>query len=134
MKISEYTKNYTDGRPVTVRNILSEVREFAIEVLRWDKEKMSEEFEDVFHFVQLWMYRKFNLDGEIWKITRHSVKKFIDRKSVWNKIYAHVGLPENISGYVGNYKKVEKVIAHLGRFGISKELAVSVHDKIVLGI
>jgi hypothetical protein len=57
----------------------------------------------------------------------------MDRKLIWNEIYAHVGLPENISGYVGNYKKVEKVVRHLRGFGISGEKAEKAYKKVVLG-
>lgn len=132
MKISEYTKNYTDGRPVTLRNIFSEINELIVEFVRMNKDGIKEEFEDVFHFLQLWSYSRFNIDGEIWKITKNSVRKFIDRKQVWNRIYVLVGLPENISGYVGNYKKIEKVVNHLQRFGIAKEKAEEVYEAVVL--
>lgn len=42
-----------------------------------DKTKIGEELEDVFHFLQLWLYWRFGLDGEIWKMTKNSVKKFM---------------------------------------------------------
>ena len=132
MNIAQYTKEYTDGRSVIFKDILSEVNEFFVEVIKLNKDGVKEEFEDVLHFVQLWLYSRFGINGEIWGITKHSVKKFIDRKLVWNKIYAYIGLPLNISGYVGNYNKIHKVINHLQKFGISKEKAEEVYAKIVL--
>ncbi len=131
MKISEYTKEYTAGKPITFYNVIMEANELIVEIvnIRWDG--MKEEFEDVFHFLQLWLYSKFGVDGEIWKITKHSVKKFMDRKLIWNKIYVFVGLSENISGFVGNYKKIEKVVNHLQKFGIDRTKAEEAYGKIV---
>lgn len=97
--------------------------------MKWDG--IKEEFEDVFHFLQLWLYSRFGMDGEIWKITKNSVRKFMDRKLVWNRLYVSVGLPKNISGYVGNYKKMEKVVNQLQKFGIEKEKAEEAYRKIV---
>jgi hypothetical protein len=132
MKISEYVRDYTDhARPITTRNIFSEIKELIEEVIKMNKDGIVEEFGDVFHFLQLWLHAKFGLNGEIWPVTNLSVKKFMDRKTVWNKIYVHVGLPENISGYVGNYNKLEKVVAHLGRLGVGREQSASAYDKIV---
>lgn len=132
MRIGEYTKHYTSGEPIRFRSVLSEVKEFLQDLVRWNVEGMKEEFEDVLHFVQLWLYSRFGIDGEIWYATRHSVKKFMDRKEVWRRIYAFVGLPEDISCYVGNYNKVAKVVTHLGKFGVSKERAEEAHRRIVL--
>jgi hypothetical protein len=132
MKISEYVKNYTSGDPVFFHHVILEVKELIVEVTKRNYEGIKEEFEDVFHFLQLWLFWRFKLDGEIWKITKHSVKKFMDRKLVWNKIYVSVSLPENISGYVGNYKKLEKVINHLQRFGIDRKAAIKAHNEIVI--
>ena len=131
MKISGYVRSYTSGERVTLREIFSEINELAAEIVKAREEGIHEEFEDVFHFLQLWLYWRFGLDQEIWKITRHSVQKFIDRKQVWNKIYACVGLPQNISGYVGNYKKIEKVISHLQKFGIDRERSEKAYREIV---
>jgi hypothetical protein len=132
MIIGDYVKEYTSGDRIKFKHILSEVYEFFVEVWKLDKKGMAEEFEDVFHFVQLWLYWRFGLNREIWKITRHSVDKFMGRKAVWNKIYVHVGLTENVSGFVGNYNKVHKVVNHLNKFGISKEKAEEAHQKIIL--
>lgn len=132
MKISQYIKEYTAGKPIKFNNVISEIKELIVEVVRMNKDEIKEEFEDVFHFLQLWLYWRFGMDGEIWKITNNSVKKFMDRKLVWNRIYASVGLSENISGYVGNYKKMEKVVNHLQKFGIDKEKAEEAHRKVVL--
>lgn len=132
MIIGDYIKEYTNGDRVKFIHILAECKEFIDDVLRLNKKGMCEEFEDALHFLQLWLYWRFGLNGKIWKVTQHSVAKFMARKVVWNKIYAHVGLPENVSGFVGNYKKVHKVINHLHKFGIDKDKAEDAHKKIVL--
>lgn len=131
MKISQYIKEYTAGKPITLRNVFSEINELILEIIKIKKGGIKEEFEDVFHFLQLWLYWRFSTDGEIWKMTKKSVRKFMDRKQVWNKIYAYVGLPQNTSGYVGNYKKMQKVVSHLQKFGIDKEKAEEAYKKIV---
>lgn len=131
MKISQYVKEYTTGERVLFKDIISEAKELVVEVVKMHKGRIGEEFEDVFHFMQLWLYWQFSVDGDIWKITQHSVQKFMERKKVWNAIYVFVGLPENISGYVGNYKKVEKVINHLQKFGVKKEQAEEAYKRIV---
>ena len=132
MKISEYTKEYTAGKPITFRNMITEINELIAEITKMNRDGIKEEFEDVFHFLQLWLYCRFGVNGEIWKITKNSVRKFMDRKKIWNRIYVFVGLPENISGYVGNYKKIEKVMNHLQKFGIDKGRAEEAYKKIVL--
>jgi len=132
MKISEYIKEYTSDGSIFFREVLWEVKELIIEILKLNKDGVKEEFEDVFHFLQMWLYCKFGIDGEIWKITKNSVKKFINRKLILNKIYVYSGLKENISGYVGNYKKVQKVINQLQKFDINEIKAVEAYEKIVL--
>jgi len=133
MQISQYIKEYTCGKRIFFIDVISEMIEFLVEVIKFNKTGIKEEFEDVLHFLQLWLYYRFGLDGEIWRITRNSVKKFMDRKLVWNKIYTFVGLPENVSGYVGNYNKIKKVVNHLQKFDISREKAEAAFNKIVLG-
>lgn len=132
MKISEYTKDYTSGQPVVFREVVAEMKEMMAEIFTLNWHGIKEEFEDVFHFLQLWLYSRFGVDGEIWTITRHSVNKFMTRKAVWNRIYRAVGLPENISGYVGNYHKIDKVINQLQKFGIKKEKAEEAYREVVL--
>lgn len=132
MNIKEYVKDYTSGERIKIKHILSEVQEFFEALFKWDLKGIHEEFEDVFHFIQLWLYWRFGLNGEIWGITRHSADKFMARRAVWRKIYLFVGLPENISNFVGNYKKIEKVIKHLNKFGVTKEKAETAYKEIVL--
>jgi len=131
MKISQYINEYTDKSKITFKDFLEEVKELFVEILKFNWPGIKEEFGDVFHFLQLWLHWRFGLDGQPWKISQHSVNKFMARKEVWNKIYQMVGLEKNISGYVGNYNKVEKVIKHLSNFGIDEQTAKSVYKKIV---
>lgn len=131
MKINQYIKEYTDGKSIGFHCVVMEANELIVEILRINWDGIKEEFEDLFHFLQLWLYWRFGIDGETWKITRHSVKKFMDRKFVWNKIYVSVGLAENISGYAGNYKKIEKVVSQLQKFGVGREKAEEAYKEIV---
>jgi len=132
MKISKYVENYTSGNRITFKHVLDEINEFMHEVIKFNKEGINEEFQDIFHFLQLWLYWRFGLDSKIWKITQDSVNKFISRRKVWEKIYEYVGLDKNISKFCGNYKKEEKVIKHLAEFNISKEKSSDAYKKIVL--
>jgi len=133
MKVSQYVKEYTNGKPIILRNVFSEIRELIAEIVKMSKEGIKEEFEDVLHFFQLWFFWRFGLNGEIWKSTKNSTKKFMDRKPIWNKIYLEAGLSENVSNFCGNCMKVHKVVNHLQKFGISKEKAEEAHKKVVLG-
>lgn len=133
MKISEYIKRYTAGRRICFSDVLREIKEFFIEIFKFNKAGIIEEFQDVLHFIQLWLYWRFKINGEIWIISKKSIAKFMERRPVWQKIYEFVGLDKNISGYVGNYNKVDKVINHLSKFGINKDKAVEAYKKIVLG-
>ena len=132
MKIKRYIENYTDGNKIRFREVLDEVKEFFIELFRFNRIEMKEELEDVFHFLQLWFYWRFGVNGEVWGITKNSVNKFIKRKKVWQEIYVFSGLNKNISGFCGNCNKIEKVINHLSKFGIGKEKASEVYKLIVL--
>jgi hypothetical protein len=131
MKISQYVKEYTSGKRIPFHGVAMEINELIVEIFEMRWKGIKEEFEDVLHFIQLWLYWGFGIDGEIWKITRHSVKKFMDRKLIWNRIYASAGLPENISGYVGNYKKIEKVVSQLKKFGIKRKEAEEIYREII---
>ncbi|MFA6177628.1 MAG: hypothetical protein WC694_01905 [Candidatus Paceibacterota bacterium] len=132
MKISEYVKEYSNGERITFRELLGEVRELVVEIIKLNKKGIQEEFEDVLHFLQLWLYWRFGINGKIWRITKNSVAKFINRKPVWGEIYLSVGLPKNVSNFCGNCKKVHKVVNHLQKFNISKEKAEEAHRKIIL--
>lgn len=132
MKICKYIENYTAGNHITLKHVFDEVNEFIHEVVNLNKIGASEELQDVFHFLQLWLYWRFRIDGEIWKITKDSVNKFMQRRKVWEIIYTYVGLDKNISKFCGNYKREEKVIKHLAEFNISKEKAITAYREIVL--
>jgi hypothetical protein len=133
MRIKEYIKEYTAGRGICFLDVLREIKEWFIELFKFNKQGIKEEFQDVLHFLQLWLYCRFGINGEPWKIARKSVAKFMDRKKVWQEIYGFVGLDKDISGYVGNYNKADKVIKHLSQFGISKEKAKEVYGEIISG-
>ena len=131
MNIKNYIANYTSGNRIDFDKVLDEVKEFAVEVVKLNKQGIAEEFGDIMHFLQLWLYWKFGVNGKIWKICQASVNKFMGRKKVWQKIYKEVGLNKDISNFCGNYKKEEKVIRHLSNFGISKVKAQKAFEKVV---
>lgn len=132
MHISEYVQKYTSRKRIRFIHVLSEFREFLWEVLKMNREGISEEFQDTLHMTQLWLYWRFKLNGEIWEITKSSVEKFINRTEVWKEMYRYVGLPRDISGYCGNYTKSYKVVRHLKNFGISGEKSLEAYRKVVL--
>lgn len=123
MTIKEYVDAYTSKDPVRFREIWAEVKEFAVEVVKGNKVGMKEEWGDVVHFSQLWLYWRFGVNGILWKGSLGSIKKFMDRLTVWQKLYVHVGLDPHVSNFCGNYAKVEKVVKQLGKFGVSEERA-----------
>ncbi len=131
MNIKTYIKNYTSGNRITFDKVIDEIKEFLQELVRLNKQGMKEEFGDIMHFLQLWLYWKFGINGKLWKITQSSVNKFMDRKKVWQKIYKEVGLKTNISNFCGNYNKMEKVIKQLSNFDISKQKAQKTYRKVV---
>ena len=131
MKVSWYVVNYTSGKRITFTRIIDEVKELMEEIKKGNKEGIHEETQDVFHFLQLWLYWQFKIDGDIWKITQDSVNKFMARRKVWEKIYEFVGLDKNVSKFCGNYEREYKVIKHLSEFGISESKAKLAFEKIV---
>ena len=132
MHISDYIKAYTSGERVHFKEITGEVKEFLYEVLHWNSSAMREEWQDVLHFTQLWLYWRFKIDGEVWQCTMHSVQKFMDRVQVWRKLYVAAGLDPMISNFAGNYAKLPKVIKQLGKFGVSEQKATEAYTTIVL--
>ena len=132
MKISEYVKEYTSGRRFVFTDVLEECRELLVEVFKLNRAGIMEEAGDVVHFLQIWLYWRFGLDGELWKITNGSTTKIMNRISTWREVYKFVGLPINVSNYGGNYKRREKVILQLQRFGIDEKMAEQAYEKIVL--
>lgn len=132
MKIGEYIKKYTLGKRIRFIDFVNEIKEFLAEIVKFNIEGIKEEFGDVFHFLQLWLYWRIGLNNEIWLLSKSSVDKFIARRKVWEKLYAFVGLDKDVSKYCGNYKREEKVISHLGSFGISKDKAIKAFNKIVV--
>lgn len=133
MKISKYVKEYTSGKYVPFKGILSEIGEVGQAIGDFNLNEIKEEIGDVFHFIQLWLFWRFGINGELWKITKGSTDKFMARRKAWVKLYEHVGLDKDVSHFCGNYKKIEKVIKHLGEFGISEKRAREAYAVIVDG-
>lgn len=131
MLISQYIKEYTAGNGIYFKDVWGEIKELFVEIFRFNPEGIKEEFGDVFHFLQLYLYSQYKIDGKIWKLTQGSVDKFIGRKKVWQELYEFVGLDKNISGYVGNYKRKHKVIDQLEKFGIKPDKAQSAYRAVV---
>ncbi|PIY63296.1 hypothetical protein COY93_00650 [Candidatus Uhrbacteria bacterium CG_4_10_14_0_8_um_filter_58_22] len=121
MKISQYVREFTSNERILPRHIWAEVKEWLVEVWHRNPAGMKEEFGDVFHFLQLWLFWRFRLDGELWPSTRGSTDKFMNRLKTWRRLYAAVGLPEDISNFCGNCSKLEKVVLQLGRFGVDRQ-------------
>ncbi len=134
MKIKDYIEQYTandTGCPIIFKNILEEVWELIEVLIKLKKKKIKEEFSDVLHVFQIWLYNKFGLNGNIWKLSQYSVDKCMKRIVVWRKIYDCVGLDKNISNFSGNYKKLHKVEKQFSRFGICKKEAKKAYKEIV---
>lgn len=131
MTIEKYIKEYTNGDRVRFTRIWDEFVEMLEEVIQLNWPEIEEEFQDVTHFVQLWLYWRFGVNGEIWKMTKGSVQKFMNRRKVWRQIYKFVGLPQDISNFCGNYQKQVKVTKQLAKFGISKEKAEKAYEAVV---
>mgnify|MGYP001304296959 CR=1 FL=1 len=131
MLISEYIQKYTSRKRIHFAHVLSEIRELFWEILKMNKEGIAEEFQDVVHMMQLWVYWRFKINGEIWGWSKKSVTKFINRTETWQEMYEYLGLPRDISGYCGNYQKSFKVVKHLKDFGISEERALEAYNSIV---
>lgn len=131
MKISEYVKKYSQ-RGIPFWWVWGEFKEFIAEVVKWNKKGMAEEWQDFLLGLQGWLWNDFKIDGEIWRACKNSAKKFADREVVWQEIYKYVGLKDLNPGFMGNYKRLEKIVNHLSEFGIDKNKAEEAYQKIVL--
>jgi len=129
--IKAFFEEYTNNEKVTFRSVIDEGNELLLEILKFNKKGVFEEYQDVFLFIQLWLYCKFGINQKLWSLSKDSTNKFIKRKAVWKQIYKYVGLKEDISNYCGNYNKIEKVIKQLSIFGISKQKAQKAYEKVV---
>jgi hypothetical protein len=52
MQIKEYVKKYTAGRGIYFSDVLREIGEFFIEVFKFNRKGIGEEFQDVLHFLR----------------------------------------------------------------------------------
>ena len=132
MRISIYVKEYTSGKRVRLKDVLAEFFEMIRETLIFNPAGVKEEFQDTVHFLQLWLFWRFGVEGELWKITLGSTEKFMKRREVWREIYRYVGLPERVSNYVGNYTREKKVISQLQDFGVDEYRAREAYKNVVL--
>ncbi len=132
MKIDQYVQEYTHAERVKFLRIFVEVGELFEAIFRFDRKGIKEEYQDVLHFVQLWLYWRFGLNQEMWNCTKDSVNKFMSRKQVWQDMYEFVGLPRDISNQCSNYKRKEKVIKCLRSYGIERGKAVEAYNVVVL--
>ena len=132
MKISEYVKKYTNHNSILLRDVLRETAEFIVEILKFNKKGISEEFSDVILFLQAWLWSILKIDGEVWAWGKKSADKFEARKEVWQNIYSHVGLKNIESKYLGNYNRAYKVVDHLVQLGIDEQTAKKAYKEIIL--
>lgn len=131
IKISDYIADYTSGDEVFFLEIWQEFKEFVVEVFRLDWKATKEEFSDVLHFLQMYLYWKFGTDGRVWRSTEYSLRKFMGRLENWRKLYAEVGLDPMISNFCGNCSKEYKVVKQLAKFGIDEAVAKKAFEKVI---
>jgi hypothetical protein len=134
MKVSAYVIDYTNGERIELVHAFAEVWEMLEEVFKLNYKGIKEEWQDVLVFFQLWLYWRFRVDGEMWSISSESAKKFMERVEVWHDIYEYVGLPRKTSNFCGNYKRPEKVVRQLGKFGVDPIRAKEAFERIVIGV
>jgi hypothetical protein len=95
---------------------------------------MKEEWQDILVFFQIWLYWHFKINDQMWECSSESTKKFMNRVEVWHDIYEYVGLPRRTSNFCGNYKRPEKVVRQLAKYGIDAAKAREAYDRIVVGV
>ena len=134
LKISEYIADYTSGDEVHFVEIWQEIKEFLHELIRFRWHASKEEFSDVLHFIQMYLYWKFGLDRKVWKSTEFSLRKFMGRLENWRKLYAEAGLDPMISNFCGNCSKEEKVVKQLSKFGVDELTAKKAFQKIIKNV
>ena len=129
MKIKHFSDEYTHGKTY-FKDVLIEVKELFDEIIKFNKEGMKEEFADVVVFLQIWLWQKFKLNGDLWLLGRSSFNKFMERRKVWEQIYQHVGINQKCT-ICKNYIKPYKIIRHLKEFGISEEKSLQAYQNVV---
>lgn len=134
MRVSLYCKDYTSGERIVLVSTFVELKEMLDEIIKLNWHGVKEEWQDALVYFQCWLFWRFKLDGEMWKASSESAKKFMSRVEIWHDIYEYAGLARNISNFCGNYKRPEKVVKQLGKFGIDEVKAREAYDRIVLGV
>jgi len=129
MKIKYFSEEYTHGKTY-FKDIIAEVKELFDEIIKYDKEGIKEEFADVVVFIQIWLWGRFGLNGNLWKLGRSSFNKFIKRRKVWEQIYQYVGIKQKCT-ICKNYVKPYKIVRHLKEFGISEKRSLEAYQKVV---
>ena len=134
MKASQYCKEYTTGEYIHLKHTFFELQEMWEEIVKFNWKGIKEEWQDALVYFQCWLYSRFKLDQEMWKISAGSAKKFMDRREVWHDIHEYVGLKREVSNFCGNYQRPEKVVKHLAKFGIGREAALEAYERVVKGV
>ena len=131
MLVSEYvaahTSNYIERHGRKIRRVLMEVWELLVEIVKLNPKGIKEEFGDVVHLTQLWLY-SYGWDGKLWM---WCAQKFIDRQPVWQAIFDYVGLQIRAK-VAGNYQREWKVVRLLAKYGIPEEKAKEAYRVVVL--
>ncbi len=121
MRVSEYLVNFTNGETTTWSYVREELVELWHEVCTGNFRGMLEEFGDVVHHIQLYLYERFGWNHRLWKWCSN---KYIRRQIVWQQLYNFAGIPHRAC-YGGNYLRREKVVKQLGRYGVHPILAAA---------
>ena len=130
MRVSHYVEHYTHdflaqyGRKF--HRVWMEIVELLQEVARLNLKGIREEFGDVLHLTQLWLY-SYGWDSELWM---WCAKKFIARQAVWQTIFEYVGL-SGTARISANYNREHKVITELAKFGVPEAEAREAYWAIV---
>lgn len=131
MLVSEYVANYThDFMEKYGRNfgrVWMEIVELLEELVKLNPKGIKEEFGDVVHLTQLWLY-SYGWDGKLWM---WCARKFIARQPVWQELFNYVGVAGR-PRMSTNYMREEKVIERLGLFGVPEEKAKEAYRVVIL--
>lgn len=126
MLTSQYARDFTGGERTKFYRVWLEIKELLAELLVVNFRGICEEFGDVVHHIQLWLY-SCGLDARLWM---WCARKFILRQEVWQAMHRELGLTCRAC-YGGNYHRPQKVINYFMYFGITPEAAMAAYRKVV---